>query len=160
MAHFETTYTARRIVIFLLQVGYVSHLFSKNPAHVTAAANVGSHFILNNLLHFAFVMLFVRSHFIWAEVIQVINFLNLTNLYFLHSTSPTFVHLPVAAGPFAWSFVALYWNGALMLHHPDHFIPRVLGNIFVWSIPVFGYFCLFIFKVSYFGGETWGQGTS
>lgn len=134
------------IVIFLLQVGYVSHLFSKNPAHVTAAANVGSHFILNNLLHFAFVMLFVRSHFIWAEVVQVINLLNLTNLYFLHSTSPTFVHLPVAAGPLAWAFVATYWNGALMLRHPDHFVPRVLGNVFVWSIPVFGYFCLLVFK--------------
>lgn len=93
-------------------------------------------------------MLFVRSQFVWAEVVQVINLLNLTNLYFLHSTSPTFVHLPVAAGPLAWAFVATYWNGALMLRHPDHFVPRVLGNVFVWSIPVFGYFCLLVFKVS------------
>ncbi|MBE3050314.1 hypothetical protein IMZ48_49030 [Candidatus Bathyarchaeota archaeon] len=91
----------------------------------------------------------MRSHFVWAEVVQALNLLNLTNLYFLHSTSPTLIHLPVVAGPLAWAYVGLYWNGALMLHHPDHFVPRVLGNIFVWSIPVFGYFCLFVFKVSF-----------
>jgi hypothetical protein len=134
------------IVVFALQVGYVSQLFSNDVARVTAAANVGSHFILNNILHFTFVLLFVRSHFVWAEVVQVINFFNLLNLYFLHSTSPLLIHVPVASAPLAWSFVALYWNGALTVHHPDHFVARVFANIFVWSIPIFGHFCLLVFK--------------
>jgi len=130
-----------------LQVGYISQLFSSDAARVTAAANVGSHFILNNLLHFGFVMLFVRSHFIWAEVVQVINFFNLLNLYFLHRTNPILIHIASASGPLAWAFVALYWNGALMVRHPDHLVDRVFANIFIWSIPVFGHFCLLIFKV-------------
>lgn len=133
-------------IIFTLQIGYVGHLFSKTPANVNAAANVGSHFILNNILHFAFVLLFVNEHFIIAEVVQIINFFNLTNLYFLHRTNPTFIHIPTASGPLAWSFVAIYWNGALMLHHPAHFVARVLGNVFIWSIPAFGYICLILFN--------------
>ena len=50
---------ARRTVLFVLQGGYLVQLFSSNLETVNAAAAVGSHFILNNLLHFAFVMLFV-----------------------------------------------------------------------------------------------------
>ncbi|PKS09090.1 hypothetical protein jhhlp_003704 [Lomentospora prolificans] len=134
------------ILVFLLQIGYVTQLFSNDAARVTTAANVGSHFILNNILHFAFVMLFVRSHFVWAEVIQVINFFNLLNLYFLHRTSPLLIHIPVASAPLAWAFVALYWNGALTVHHPNHFVGRVFANIFIWSIPVFGHFCLLVFN--------------
>ncbi|RSL85481.1 hypothetical protein CEP52_016135 [Fusarium oligoseptatum] len=57
------------IFLFFLQAGYIGHLFSSNSDIVHAAASVGSHFIFNNLFHFAFVMLFVRSHFHWAEVI-------------------------------------------------------------------------------------------
>jgi hypothetical protein len=134
------------LLLFVLQIGYVGHLFSKNPANVNAAANVGSHFILNNVLHFAFVLLFVDEHFILAEIVLILNFFNLTNLYFLHRTNPTFVHIPTASGPLAWTFVAVYWNGALMLHHPAHTVARIFGNIFIWSIPAFGYFCLILFK--------------
>ena len=57
-----------RIVLFILQLGYIAHLFSSKVENVNAACSVGSHFILNNLLHSAFVLLFVRSHFIWAEL--------------------------------------------------------------------------------------------
>ncbi|KAG8418599.1 hypothetical protein J3459_012204 [Metarhizium acridum] len=134
------------IVLFILQFGYITHLFSRTPETVNYAASVGSHFIVNNLFHFAFIMLFVRSHFIWAEVMLVINFFNLSALYFRHNTSPRFIHAPVASGPLAWTFVALFWNGAMMVYHPRNLVARVFGNIFIWAILGYGGFFIVAFK--------------
>ncbi|KHO01550.1 uncharacterized protein MAM_00551 [Metarhizium album ARSEF 1941] len=134
------------VILFILQFGYITHLFSRVSETVNHAASVGGHFILNNLLHFAFVMLFVRSHFIWAEVILIINFFNLSILYFRHNTSPRFIHAPVASGPLAWTFVAIYWNGALMVHNPHNLVARIFGNIFIWAILVYGGFFIVVFK--------------
>jgi len=134
------------IVLFVLQGGYIGHLFSSNADIVNAAASVGSHFIINNLFHFAFVMLFVRSHFHWAELILVINFFNLSSLYFRHNTYPRFIHLPVVSGPLAWTFVALYWNGAFMVPDPTTLVARIFGNIFIWGILVYGAFFIVIYK--------------
>ncbi|OAQ63071.1 ATP synthase F0 [Pochonia chlamydosporia 170] len=134
------------VVLFIMQFGYITHLFSRVPETVNWAASVGSHFILNNLFHFAFVMLFVRSHFIWAEIILVLNFFNLSVLYFRHNTSPRFIHAPVASGPLAWTFVAIYWNGAFMVYHPHNLVARIFGNIFIWSILAYGMFFIVTFK--------------
>jgi hypothetical protein len=134
------------IFLFVLQGGYIGHLFSSNTEHVHAAASVGSHFIVNNLLHFAFVMLFVRSHFHWAEVILVLNFFNLSSLYFRHNNYPRFIHTPVVSAPLAWTFVAIYWNGALMVPHPSHLVPRIFGNIFIWAILAYGSFFIVAYK--------------
>ncbi|PHH69335.1 hypothetical protein CDD82_7823 [Ophiocordyceps australis] len=134
------------IVLFIMQAGYIAHLFSSKVEHVQAAASVGSHFILNNLLHFAFVMLFVRSHFHWAEVLLVINFVNLSSLYFRHNTYARFIHAPAVSGPLAWTFVAIYWNGALMVPHQHNLVARIFGNIFIWSILAYGLFFIFAFK--------------
>lgn len=130
-----------------MQIGYVWHLFSSNAEYVNAAAGVGSHFIFNNLLQFAFIMLFVRSHFIWAELILIVNFFNLSSLYFRHSKLPRFIHIPVVSGPLAWTFIAIYWNGAIMVN--AHTLPaRILANIAIWGILVYGMFFLVTFKVS------------
>ncbi|KAK3374462.1 hypothetical protein B0T24DRAFT_296171 [Lasiosphaeria ovina] len=134
------------LVLFILQLVYITHLFSTKVETVNAACSVGSHFIFNNLLHFAFVMLFVRSHFVWAEVILVINFFNLTALYFRHNTYPRFIHLPAVSGPLAWTFVAIYWNGAIMIPYQGNLVARVFANIFIWSILVFGMFFIVIYK--------------
>jgi hypothetical protein len=131
--------------MFIMQVGYVWHLFSSNVDYVNAATGVGSHFIFNNLLQFAFVMLFVRCHSVWAEVILVINFFNLSSLYFRHQKLPTFVHIPVVSMPLAWSFVALYWNGAIMTH-AHNLATRILANIAIWGILVYGLFFLATFR--------------
>jgi len=133
------------ILLFIFQIGYVWHLFSSNVDYVNAAASVGSHFIFNNLLNFAFVMLFVRGHFIWAEVILVVNFFNLSSLYFRHNTHTRFIHIPVVSGPLAWTFVALYWNGAIAVNS-HHLAARILANVAVWGILVYGLFFLIIFK--------------
>jgi len=133
------------VVLFILQVGYVWHLFSSKTEYVHAAAGVGSHFIFNNLLQFAFVMLFVRSHFVWAEVILIVNFFNLSSLYFRHNTHPRFIHIPVVSGPLAWTFVALYWNGAIAVGS-RHLAAHIVANIFIWGILVYGLFFLYIYK--------------
>lgn len=138
--------TARSIVLFILQIGYVFHLFSGDIEKVNAAAAVGSHFILNNLLHFAFVMLFTRAHFAWAEVILIINFFNLSSLAFRHHAYPRFIHAPVVSGPLAWTFVAIYWNGAIAVPASESLVARIFANIFVWSILAYGLFFLVAYK--------------
>jgi hypothetical protein len=134
------------VSLFVLQLGYITHLFSKNTEHVHAAASVGSHFIVNNLFHFAWVMLFVRSHFFWSEVMLVLNFINLTSLYFRHNTYPRFIHTPTVSAPLAWTFVAIYWNGAIMVHNPTNLVARIFGNILIWSILGYGMFFITIYK--------------
>jgi hypothetical protein len=133
-------------VLFVLQLGYVSALFSSHPETVHHAASVGSHFIVNNLLHFAFVLLFVHSHFIIAEIVLVLNFFNLTSLYFRHNTYARFIHMPVVSAPLAWTFVAIYWNGAIMVHHPHHLVARIFANVFIWSVLVYGMFYIVVYK--------------
>jgi len=135
-----------RIILFILQIGYVWHLFSSNAEYVNAAAGVGSHFIVNNLLQFAFVMLFVRSHFVWAELILIVNFFNLSSLYFRHNTHPRFIHIPVVSMPLAWTFVALYWDGAIAVN-AHSLAARILANIAIWGILVYGLFFLVAYKV-------------
>ncbi|KAI0802153.1 DUF1774-domain-containing protein [Xylaria sp. FL0064] len=134
------------IVLFVLQGGYIAHLFSGSIERVNSACAVGSHFILNNLFHFAFVMLFVRSLFGWAELIIILNFINLTSLYFRHNAYARFIHLPVVSGPLAWTFVAIYWNGAIMVPNAQTLVARIFGNIFIWSILAYGLFFIVIYK--------------
>jgi hypothetical protein len=89
----------------------------------------------------------VRSHFWLAELLLVINFANLSLAYFRHSTTPRLIHIGTVSGPLAWNFVALYWVGAVAVHkHPEHLIPRVVANVFIWGILGYGVFFLAAFK--------------
>ncbi|KAH8679045.1 hypothetical protein BGZ60DRAFT_525774 [Tricladium varicosporioides] len=133
------------LVLFFSQIAYMWHLFSVKSEHVQQAAGVGSHFIFNNLLQFGFVMLFVRSHFYWAEVLLIINFFNLSALYFRHNTAPRLIHIPAVSGPLAWTFVALYWNGAIAVN-AHHLAARILANVAIWGILVYGLFFLVVYK--------------
>ncbi len=132
------------------------HLYSNDNDDVQAAAGVGSHFITNNLLQFGFILLFIRSHFFWAELLLIINFFNLTLLYFRHNThSKHLIHMPVVSGPLAWTFLALYWNGAIAVN--AHSLPaRILANVAIWGVLVYGWFFLIVYKVSgIFGIRDW-----
>ncbi|ORY01743.1 ATP synthase F0 [Clohesyomyces aquaticus] len=133
------------IILFVLQFIYTLHLYSSNSVYVSAAANVGSHFIANNLLLFGFIHLWVRSYFWLAELLLIINFFNLSFAYFRHSTTPRIIHIGVVSGPLAWNFVALYWCGAVMVH--AHNLPaRIVANIFIWAILAYGMFFLVAYK--------------
>ncbi|OCL09835.1 DUF1774-domain-containing protein [Glonium stellatum] len=133
------------IVLFILQIGYCWHLYRSETVYVNAAASVGSHFIASNLLLFGFIHLWVRSHFWLAELLLVINFINLSAAYFRHSTTPRFIHIPVVSGPLAWNFVALYWCGAVMVH-AHSLAARIVANIFIWAILAYGVFFLAAYK--------------
>lgn len=117
---------------------------------VTAAANVASHFIVNNLLVFAFIMLWVRSYFWPAELILVVQLLTQSSAYWTHLGSPPFVHWPAIAGPYAWALTALFWNGAVAVH--AHNLPsRVVANVFIWAIFLIGWVHIFAAKDYIFG---------
>ncbi|KAH8681319.1 hypothetical protein BX600DRAFT_446259 [Xylariales sp. PMI_506] len=134
------------LVLFILQGVYIAHLFSGDVERLNSACAVGSHFILNNLFHFAFVVLFVRSYFGWAELLIIVNFFNLTSLYFRHPGYSRIIHEAVVSGPLAWTFVAIYWNGAIMVPHAASLVARIFGNIFIWSILAYGLFYIIVYK--------------
>jgi hypothetical protein len=135
-----------RLALFILQLGYIAHLFSSSVETVNAACAVGSHFIVNNLLHFVWVLLFVHGHTVWSEIILILNFANLTSLYFRHSNYPRFIHLPAVSGPLAWTFVAIYSNGATMVPHHTSLVARIFANIAIWSILGYGMFFIILYK--------------
>jgi hypothetical protein len=90
-------------------------------------------------------MLFVRGHFILSELLLIVNFFNLSSLYFRHSAHPRFIHVPVVSGPLAWTFVALYWNGAIAVN-AHGLAARIVANVAVWGWLVYGLFFLVTFK--------------
>jgi hypothetical protein len=100
------------------------------------------------------VLLFVHNHFILAEIVLVVNFFNLTSQYFRHNSYARYIHMPVVSAPLAWTFVAIYWNGAIMVHRPHNLVARIFGNVFVWAILVYGLFYIFAYKVS---AGCWGK---
>jgi len=133
------------IAMWIGQVGYLVHLYSKTEDLRKAASSVGSHFILFNLFQFAWVFLWTRSHFFLAEMFMVFNFVQQASLYFRHPTTPRFIHMPVVSLPLAWTFFAVLWNGAVMVHCHD--LPcRILANISIWGIAVYAGFFLVVYK--------------
>ncbi|KAK4226764.1 hypothetical protein QBC38DRAFT_365668 [Podospora fimiseda] len=134
------------VILFILQLVYISHLFSSDSSVASAAASVGSHFIVNNVLHTIWVLLFVNTHFVWSEIILLINFANLTSLYFRYNTYGRFIHAPAISGPLCWTFVAIYWNGAIMIPHQHSLFARILANVVVWSVLVYGGFFIVVYK--------------
>lgn len=48
--------------------------------------------------------------------------------------------------PLAWTFVALYWDGAIAVN-AHSLAARILANIAIWGILVYGLFFLVAYKV-------------
>ncbi|KAF3930271.1 hypothetical protein ABW20_dc0107603 [Dactylellina cionopaga] len=133
------------VTLFILQIGFIWHLFSDNAAYVKAAASVGSHFIAFNLLQFAWVHLWTRSHWWLSEFILALNWINLVSLYLRHSNTPRWIHLPAVAMPLTWVEFAIFWNGAVMVHCSS-LACRILANVAIWNFLVFAAFFLLVFK--------------
>ncbi|KAI5777742.1 hypothetical protein EDC01DRAFT_697828 [Geopyxis carbonaria] len=141
------------IVLWIMQAVFVWHLFSRKDTLMASAASVGSHFILYNLLHFAWVMLWVRSHTILSEIVLIINFFQLTAVYYRNPTAPRLIHVAVSAMPITFTWFMLLWNGAVMVHCHD-LICRVLANVAIWGIAAFAGFFLLAFGDYYVGFST------
>jgi len=142
------------VVLYIIQIPYLASLFqsSESSAPLITALNLAPHFTTNNLLLFGFIHLWCRSYFWWALLLVVINFLQLTFAYFRYSPKTSgperpaiITHLGVLAGPLAWTFVALYWDGAAAVHS-RHLAARIVANIFIWTWAVYGGFYLVVFK--------------
>lgn len=138
------------IGMFIGQIGYVWHLFASNEVWVKAACSVGPHFILFNIFNFAHIMLWIRAKFILSEIALVINFLQLTSLYFRHSlpsrhdtsdyvslSTIKSIHIPAVSMPLVWTYFALFWNGSVMVHCHNALVCRILANVAVWGIVPF-----------------------
>jgi len=135
------------VILWVLQVGFIWQLFSSTADLVTSAAHVGSHFIFFNLLTFGHIMLWVRSHFFLAELVLVVSFFNLLSMYFRNPKCVRFIHIPVITAPLAFTFMAIFWNGAVMVHaHKHDLAARILANIVIWGILGFGGFFLVAYK--------------
>jgi len=99
----------------------------------------------HNLLSVGFILLWVRAYFWQGELLLIVNLFNLTLLYFGHSATPRFIHIPIVSAPLAWNYVAILWDGAVMVH--AHNLPaRIVANIFIWGILVLGAFFVLTFK--------------
>ncbi len=75
----------------------------------------------------------------------LLNFFNLSSLYFRHSNYPLAIHVPVVSGPLAFTYVAILWCGAAMVN-AHTLAARILANIAIWGILVYGMFFLAAFK--------------
>ncbi|KAL9128204.1 MAG: hypothetical protein Q9217_003077 [Psora testacea] len=133
------------LLLLVLQIVYICFLFGTTAELVSAAASVGSHFIVNNLLVSSFILLWVHAHFWWAEVVLVFNFFNLTSLYFRHLRAPFFVHIPVVSGPLVWNFMALFTDGAVTVN-AQSLVTRLFANIAIWVIMLYGLLFLAAFQ--------------
>lgn len=140
------------LLLLMLQLGYLYCLFTFDAELVKVAANVGSHFIVHNLLTSAFILLWVHSLFWIGELMLVMNSFNLTSLYFRHLRTQPFIHIPVVTGPLAWNFVAVLSNGAAMVG-AQSLAARILANVAIWSILLYGIFFMGAFKDHTIGFE-------
>jgi hypothetical protein len=132
-----------RILLLLAQLFYVSHLFSRDSAVVTLAANVASHFILHNLFVFAWILLWTRNHYWPAEVILAAHFIHQQIVFWRVRGLPPISHLAVVAAPYAWTLIALFWNGAAAVHkyNPG---AEITANIAIWVIFLIGAYHIFV----------------
>lgn len=135
-----------RVALFLAQLSYTLWICCESTDLVFLGVGLSGHFVGSNLLHASFIVLFAYSQFVAAEVVLLINLANLTWAYFLFHSYPRFIHLSVVSGPLAWTYIAVYWNVALLV--PQHNVAgQVIGSLCIWSIMGFGLFLLITFKV-------------
>ncbi|KAL4877309.1 hypothetical protein BJY04DRAFT_198591 [Aspergillus karnatakaensis] len=130
------------ILLLFAQLFYVSHLFSKDSAVVTLAANAASHFILHNLFVIAWILLWTRNHYWPAEVILIAHFIHQQIVFWRIRGLPPISHLAVGAAPYAWTLIALFWNGAAAVHkyNPG---AEITANVAIWIIFLIGAFHIF-----------------
>lgn len=133
--------------MFSKQLAYVGYaLLSRDPADMDVILDTSVSFILFHCLHIVSLGLFVLSRFAAAEVALVMNFANMSALYFRHSRNPGGLRRHMISGPLTWTFFALYWNGSCIVPEAD--AARLIGQVFIWGLLGYGLFFAFTFHVS------------
>ncbi|KAH3661886.1 hypothetical protein OGAPHI_006065 [Ogataea philodendri] len=126
-------------VFFIIKVFFDKTVSTENKAAVSEI--IGPHFAINNALQFLWCYFFNKEKFALAELVLIINLLNLLALYFTHRTVSIknvgdwlTIHFPVTALPLSWTMYAIFWNGACLVHsHNKSLIARILANVFIWE---------------------------
>lgn len=140
------------MLLLASQIAYLYILFARVADTIGPAANVGSHFIVNNIFVSVFIMLFVHCYFWWGEAVLVFNLVNLTFLYFRHSQTSLVIHGPVVAAPLTWNCMALFTNGAIMVNARSQ-TSGILANVTIWAFLLYGLFFLTHFQDSAVGAS-------
>jgi hypothetical protein len=142
------------LALWLLQLWYVALLALGRAAAGPAA--LAPAFAAHSLLVVGFVHLYARSELRWALLVAALDFALLTFAYFRRSRfavrataagappADRAAHAAALAGPLAFAFVALYWDGAAAVpaRRPA---ARIVANVFVWSWGAYGGFYLVAF---------------
>lgn len=158
------------VVLTVLQLLFLVQFYAKDSRIVAQASSVTWHFTLFNLLQAYWAYLFSRKSSYWAaEVVVVLNFINVMSLYITHKPYAIrplshwlAIHIPTTAMPLAWLLYTIFWNGAVMLHVHRSLVGRVLANILVWEFLAVPALFLILYRDWGFGLAssflTWGLG--
>ncbi|EXU95383.1 DUF1774 domain protein [Metarhizium robertsii] len=118
--------------LFVIQSAHLAYdLYKTSPVGVGV---IHFQFILNNVFHLAFILLLVNSFFVAAELVLLLNLVNLRILYFRHPVCRLLIRTATMSGPLAWTIVAMYWNGSMMVPDPISTACRVASQISTWGI--------------------------
>lgn len=165
----ETPFTANVLlilgywaVLYLLQITFLTKVLWPDldaPGGNATTKHVDTHFIGFNVGSFIWSLLFAKQHYILAEIVLILNLVNISVLYFKHKTFKiqplttwVYVHLAGVAFPFSWLLYAIFWNGAVVFHSTKLF-GRIVANIFIWDFLLIPGAFLLLF-------EDWGVGLS
>lgn len=136
------------IVLYIHQILFVTQIFlpqlENHNDRINITNKIGWHFTVFNLGSFFWIILFVKKHFFWSELILIINFINVLQLYYIHKTNSIkpltnwiLIHLPTTALPLSWLVYAIFWNGAV-LFNVHKFVGRIVSNVLIWDFLLFG----------------------
>ncbi|KAG7661330.1 uncharacterized protein J8A68_005121 [[Candida] subhashii] len=154
--------TSYWFLIYVRQIGLTIASFIANERRISMIYDSGWHFPIFNILHYVWTMLFINQYFIFAELILLLNLINLLEMFSRQKTyghkffSDMFLlHVTVLSCPLSWVVFAIMWNGSLLCPCPDNQWTTILGNISIWAFLSFGLFFVLKFK-----DWTTGAGTS
>jgi hypothetical protein len=101
---------------------------------------LGAHLTVNNLLHIAFVLLCVGSHFHAADVVSYCAYAIISILYLQCNVYSRYIQLVSLSGPLSWTLIACYWTNAFTLR-----ISNLLAHL-VALLPLWITFCGYAFR--------------
>ena len=80
----------------------------------------------------------------------MLNFVNLSSLYFRHRTCSWLERQAAICGLLAWNFTAIYWNGFITASSEPGGAIRIAGIVLIWALLGYGLFFIFAYQVRHF----------
>lgn len=128
------------LILYVWQLAFTFTFYSPRSEIAEQSKDIGWHFTLFNILQVLWAWLFGTEHYIWSEIVIIINFINLLSLYVSHRpyalrpfSTWALVHIPTTAMPISWASYAIFWNGAVAFHATG-LAARIVANILIWDL--------------------------